>query len=79
MDKAVVNTIKILKYVEDGANVNIGEYTYAMSEDYKILVKYLDDYMTLGIDVKDFIELCGRATDKELGIQGAGYTLRRKL
>lgn len=75
MDKYVENTIKILKYMEDGANVKIGEYIYAMGEDYKILVKYSNSYMALDIDVKDFIELCGRIEDKDLGLLGANYVL----
>lgn len=64
--------------MEDGADVKIGEYTYAMGEDYKILVKYEHNYMALDIDVKDFIELCGRIEDKDLDLPGANYVLNNK-
>lgn len=76
-------SVIILEHLLDGGKVNIGEYIYMFTEDYRLVVALQNlttseiIYGNTFIELQGFMELCDTITEEELVNVIANKTLRR--
>lgn len=79
---AVDKTIKVLEYLNQGRELEIGDITFKLGEThtngFKLMIRYTEtEYMGYHGDLDDFSSACNRITDDELTIMSANMVLTK--